>query len=82
VYEGLFQPMHLLILGGCGVAVAVVVILIAVVILTIRRAPPPAPTAKALPVEDRLAHLARLREQGLVSEDEFRQKRQQLLDEI
>ena len=80
--EGLFQPMHLLMVGGCGMVVAVVIILVVVVILTKKRAPPAAPTPRDRSVEDRLAHLARLREQNLVSEDEFRKKRQQLLDEV
>jgi hypothetical protein len=75
--------MHLLLAGGCGVVMlAVILSSIWLGILAIKRAPAPPPAAKDRPVEERLAHLARLREQDLISEDELRQKRQQLLDEI
>ena len=43
--------------------------------------PPPTEPAEKTPKE-RLAALEELRSQGLVNDDEFKQKRQQILDEI
>lgn len=82
MFEGLFQPMHFLLLGGCGVVVFAVIVLIWLGIQGAKRERSPAPAPKDRSVEDRLAQLARLREQDLVSDDELRKKRQQLLDEI
>jgi hypothetical protein len=42
--------------------------------------PPPGPAEKS--PQERLAALDELRSQGLVNDDEFKQKRQQILDEI
>jgi hypothetical protein len=42
--------------------------------------PPPTIVAPPLSIEDRLQVLKRLQAQGLITEDEYRAKKQQLLD--
>lgn len=47
---------------------------------------PPTPSVKVaslvLPLEDRLARLIKLKEQGLIDNEEYQAKRQKLLDEV
>ena len=45
-------------------------------------APVALPSANASPLEDRLMRLTKLKEQGLVNDEEYQSKRQQLLSEV
>jgi hypothetical protein len=78
--EGLFQPMHLLV---CGFVVGMPLLVIVVVVLLVRRQTQAAGRApvSATP-EQSLKNLVRLKEQGLITDAEYQQKRQQLLDDI
>ena len=49
---------------------------------TVRAQPAPAPSAARGPIEDRLTKLKSLFERGLITEEEYRGKRQQILDEL
>ena len=80
MFEGLFQPMHLL---ACGFYAGMLLLVVVVVVLMIKRQTQAAGRApvSATP-EDRLKNLDRLKEQGLITDAEYQRKRQQLLDEI
>ena len=76
--NGLFQPMHLLLLLLFLIGCLSLVLLLIVIMLLRKTSRTPA----GLAVEDRLARLAALKEKVLISDDEYQAKRQQLLDEL
>lgn len=80
MFEGLFQPVHLL---ACGFYVGMLLLVVVIVVLLVKRqtrAAGPAPPSTT--PEDRLKSLDRLKEQGLITDAEYQRKRQQLLDDI
>jgi uncharacterized membrane protein len=80
MFEGLFQPMHLLVLAGCLLPP---LLLIVVIVLLLRaRARKPIQLAQRSTLEERLQRLAQLREQGLISDEEYQARRQSLLAEV
>jgi hypothetical protein len=75
--EGLFQPMHLLLLllGGF----LALGLLLAVILWLLKN---PRTPVQPVTVEDRLVRLTALKQQALINDDEYRAKRRLLLDEI
>jgi hypothetical protein len=76
VVHGLFEPMHLLLLFGAGLCLLVVLL----VALLFKRASQQPPVA--LGIQARVERLAALKEQSLLSDEEYQAKRRQLLDQL
>ena len=74
--HGLFEPMHLLLLLGAGLCLLVLLL----VAILFRRASQQRPAA--LGIQARLERLAALKEQSLLSDEEYQAKRRQLLDQL
>jgi hypothetical protein len=80
MFEGLLQPMHLLIISGCLLLPLLLAVVVLAVTLRARARKPVQPVRSTL--EERLQRLAQLREQGLISDEEYQARRQSLLAEV
>lgn len=80
MFEGLYQPMHLLLLGPLalffGLLLALVVLVLSLLVKASRQ------SDAGADLESRFRRLLRLNQEGLITDDEYHAKREDLMQHL